>query len=103
MLSFLPSLDLWGTAALAAVVSAAATFLAARFAPNFVWYVAIGGPFLITYSIYWGLDASEYANWLWLLLPPLYFAGAISSLVAVQLFRVLSKTAKELSPDDVSR
>jgi hypothetical protein len=103
MLSFLPSLGLWGTAAVAAVVSAAATFLAARFARNFVWYVAIGGPFLITYSITSGLDASEYGSWWWLFLPPLYFASAISSLVAVQLFRVLSKTVKELSPDDVSR
>ena len=97
------SLDFPSTVALAAVVSAVATFLAARFAPNFVWYVAIGGPFLIVYLIYCGLDASEYASWWWLFLPPLYFAAAISSLVAISLFRVLSKTFKELSPDDVTR
>jgi hypothetical protein len=108
MLSFLRSLDLWGAAALAAVVSAMATFLAARFAPSFVWYVVIGGPLLIAYSIYrgpsWlGAEASGYEAWQMLFLPPLYLAGTIGSLAAVQLYRMLSKTFKELSPDDVSR
>ncbi len=108
MLSFLLFLDLPGTAALAAVVSALAVFLAARFAPSFVWYVAIGGPFFVAYSIYWGpawlgADQSEYGSWQMFFLPPLYLAGVISSLVAVQLSRVLRRAFKELSPDDVSR
>jgi hypothetical protein len=97
MLSFLLSLDIPSGAALAAATSAVATFLAARFAPSVVWYVAIGGPFLIAYAIYWGpawlgADASQYGSWEMLILPPLYLAGAISALVAVQVFRVLSKT-----------
>jgi hypothetical protein len=96
---------LWQLSLLAAVVSAAATFLAARFAPAFVWYVAIGGPFLIAYTIFWGpsWQGFEYASWQWFFVPLLYLAGAIGSLVAVQLYRALSKTFKELSPDDVNR
>jgi hypothetical protein len=105
--SLLP-LDLPGAVALAAAVSAVATLIAARFAPNFVWYVAIGGPFFVAYSIYWGptwlgADQSEYGSWQMFFLPPLYFAGAISSLVAVRLFRVLGRAFKELGPDEVSR
>jgi hypothetical protein len=108
MLSFLLSLDLPGAAALAAVLSGVPTLLAARFAPSFVWYVALGGPFFVAYSIYWGpswlgADQSEYGSWQMFFLPPLYLAGVISSLVAVQLSRVLSRAFEELSPDDVSR
>jgi hypothetical protein len=108
MLSFLLSLDLPSGAALAAAISALATFLAARFAPSFVWYVALGGPFLIAYSIYWGPswlggDASEYGSWEMLYLPPFYLAASISSLATVQIFRVLVRGLKELRQDDVSR
>jgi hypothetical protein len=108
MLSFLRIHDLWSAAAFAAIVSAVATFLAARFTPAFVWYVAIGGPFLIAYSILWGpssmgADASGFEAFVWLLLPPVYLAGAAGSLIAAQLYRALSKTFKELSPDDVNR
>ena len=69
------------------MASAVATLLAARFAPSLVWYVAIGGPFLITYAI---VDAAEWGSWAIFVLPLLYLAA-------------MSKTFKELSPDDVNR
>jgi hypothetical protein len=106
MLSFLRSLDLTGAAALIAAVSATATFLAARFASAFVWNVAFGAPFVTAYAILWGpawLRPSELEDWQMLFLLPLYLAGAIGSLVAVQIYGVLGKTFKELSPDDANR
>jgi hypothetical protein len=105
MVSFLLSLDIRSGAALAAATSAVATFLAARFAPSFVWYVAIGGPFFIAYAIYWGpaslgADTSEYRSWEILILPPLYLAAAISALVAVQVSKALSKIFNDPSHYD---
>src|SRR5260370_36583716 len=98
MLSFLRFLDLSGVAALIAAVSATATFLAARFASAFVWYVAFGSPVVIAYAILWGpawLRPSELEYWQILFLPPLYLNSAIGSLVAVQIFSMLVQTFME--------
>ena len=103
MLSFLGPLVLLGVPAFAAVVSAVVTLLAARFAPAFVWYVAIGSPFLIVYSIFWAGESSGWEAFQLVGSLLLYLAGTAGSLAAMQLYRALSRAFQELSPDDVNR
>src|SRR3974390_1057595 len=91
MKTFIESLSVWSGAILVAIVSAGFVWLLCVVFPKLLrklWVVIV--PLVIAYFLYWspvwlGADPSEYGAWKFVIIPPWFLAGAISSAATVRL------------------